>query len=151
MVAFREAISKRQIYFQIDSSDVDLIINDDILENGELSPCTRSEVNKLIASLKPKKAAGFDLITSKVLVELPHKTLDNLTSLFNACIHWKYFHSVWKVAAFVIIAKPGKSPSIVYSYRPISLLPINFYLNCCKKQQSFLTQRKLLTRCGMKA
>ena len=103
-----------------DSSDVDLLINDNILENGELSPCTRSEVNKLIASLKPKKAAGFDLITSEVLVELPHKTLDNLTSLFNACIHWKYFPSFWKVAEVIMVAKPGKSPSIVSSYRPIA-------------------------------
>ena len=44
-----------------DSSDADLLIYDNILENGELSACTRSELNKLIARLKPKKAPGFDL------------------------------------------------------------------------------------------
>jgi hypothetical protein len=48
-----------------------------------------------------------------------------LTQLFNAILLRGYFPSQWKVAQFILIPKPGKSPHQLSSYRPISLLPIS--------------------------
>ena len=47
-------------------------------------------------------AAVSDLITSEVPAELASKTLDNLTLLFNASFHWKYFPYFWKVAEIIM-------------------------------------------------
>lgn len=81
------------------------------------------EVEKIISELNIKKAPGFDLITGKVLRELPENGYKILTYIFNAALRIEHFPCQWKVAEIVMIPKPGKNPNEVSSYRPISLLP----------------------------
>lgn len=86
---------------------------------------TPSEVNNVILKdLNPKKAPGYDLITGRVLKELPRKGIVFLTIIFNAVLRLQYFPLQWKVSQIVVILKPGKPSNQVSSYRPISLLPI---------------------------
>ena len=72
----------------------------------------------------PSKAPGYDLITGKILQELPKKGLRAITQIYNAVLRTEYFPRHWKVGQVIMIAKPGKDPADVTSYRPISLLPI---------------------------
>lgn len=80
--------------------------------------------NTIRSDLNLKKAPGYDLITGKILKELPEKVLRLITFIFNAMLRIGYFPDQWKVAQIIVIPKPGKPPNEVASYRPISLLPI---------------------------
>jgi hypothetical protein len=50
----------------------------------------RAEVQE-ISSLNPKKSSSYDLITSKILKELPAIGIKYLTQLFNAVLLKGYF------------------------------------------------------------
>lgn len=90
-----------------------------------IRPFKSSEVQNVITNeLNPKKAPGYDLITGRILKELPRKAIVFLTMLFNAVLRTEYFPSQWKVAQIIVILKPGKPANQVTSYRPISLLPV---------------------------
>jgi hypothetical protein len=52
---------------------------------------TRAEVQEIINSLNPKKSSGYDLITGKILKELPIIAIKYLTQLFNAAFLNGYF------------------------------------------------------------
>jgi hypothetical protein len=85
--------------------------------------CT--EVKEIIQNnVNTKKSPGFDLISGRVLKELPNKCIRLITIVFNALIRLSYFPDLWKVAQIILIPKPGQQTDIVQSYRPISLLPI---------------------------
>lgn len=102
---------------------------DDILKSDQqmsmpLQLITPAEVIRNIKGLKPKKAPGFDLITAEVLKRLPKKAIVLLTILFNAVLRLQYYPFIWKISIINMILKPGKPPTEVKSYRPISLLPL---------------------------
>jgi hypothetical protein len=84
----------------------------------------RAEVQEVINSLNPKKSSGYDLITDKILKELPIIGVKYLTQLFNAVLPKGYFLAQWKVAQTILILQPGKPPNELPSYQPISHLPI---------------------------
>lgn len=89
-----------------------------------LAEYSKEEVYDIITKhLNPKKTPGYDLITGKVLRELPEIGILYLTKLYNA-IQRCGFYPQWKVAVIIIIQKPGKPPEDVKSYRTISLLPV---------------------------
>jgi hypothetical protein len=52
---------------------------------------TRTEIQTAIHSLNPKKSPGYDLLTSKILQELPPIGIKYLTQLFNAVLLRIYF------------------------------------------------------------
>ena len=84
-----------------------------------------SEVTNVIRNeISSKKAPGYDLITGKILKELPRKGILLITFIFNAILRLEYFPLQWKVAQVIVIPKPGKPLNDVSSYRPISLLPV---------------------------
>lgn len=85
---------------------------------------SKAEVSHAIKILKPGKAPGYDLITPKILKELPKEGTDFITFIFNACLKRCFIPPQWKVAQVTMIQKPGKPSDQVKSYRPISLLPI---------------------------
>jgi hypothetical protein len=89
-----------------------------------IKPVTPKEIKKEIGLLNTKKAPGMDLITSKMLKELPQKGMLLLTYLFNAILRHQYWPHVLKLAETILIPKPDKDPKEVKSCRPISLLPI---------------------------
>lgn len=86
---------------------------------------SKSEVHKTIMeSLNPHKAPGYDLITGKILRELPKEGFIYLTKLYNSIQRCGFYPPQWKVAEVIMIPKPGKPPEDTKSYRPINLLPI---------------------------
>ena len=107
-----------------------------------------SEVKNIIQNeLNPNKAPGFDLITGKIIQELPEKTVRLITIIFNAILRIGYYPDHWKVAQIFLINKPGKIPTQVESYRPISLLPIMsklFEKTFLKKIKPILEEQKLI-------
>jgi hypothetical protein len=83
-----------------------------------------TEVRSAINHLLPKKAPGYDLITDRVLKELPDFGIRAITHIFNSVLRTGYFPGQWKVFQIIPVLKPGKPADEAKSYRPISLLPI---------------------------
>jgi hypothetical protein len=92
-----------------------------IYQHERLKPFTLKEIE--ITKLNHKKAPGIDLITAKMLKELPQEGLLNLMYILNAIIRLEYWPKSLKQAQIIMLPKPGKNPTDVTSYRPISLLP----------------------------
>lgn len=113
--------------FQPQSNKEDTDVNEYLEAPMQMShpikPTSPKEVSKMIKTLRMKKAPGYDLITSKLLKNLPKKAVVFLTSLFNAILRTSHFPDLWKASQIIMIPKPGKEPNLVNSYRPISLLP----------------------------
>jgi hypothetical protein len=86
-------------------------------------PFTLQETKWKIKKLNSKKAPGVDLITVKMLKELPEKTVKALMHLFSAIIRVAYWPLKLKTAQVITVLKPEKDPTHVESYRPISPLP----------------------------
>jgi hypothetical protein len=76
-----------------------------------------------IKMLNQKKTPDLDLITARMLNELPKEGFVNLMYIFNAILGLKYWPKSLKIAQIIMIPKPGKNPMDISSYRPISLLP----------------------------
>jgi hypothetical protein len=74
--------------------------------------------------LRSKKAPGHDLITGRILKELPDIGIRAITQIFNSVLTTGYFPGQWKVSKIITILKPGKPAEEVTSYRPVNLLPI---------------------------
>lgn len=89
----------------------------------DIRKVTYNELVQEIRSLNIKKAPGYELITGKILKELPEKALLKLLHLINASFRLRYVPRQWKFAEVIMIPKPGKDPREKTSYRPISLLP----------------------------
>jgi hypothetical protein len=83
-----------------------------------------AEVKEVINSLNPEKSPGSDLISGKILKELPTIGIKYLTPIFNAVFLKGYFLAQWKVAQIIPILRPGKPPNELTSYLLISLLSI---------------------------
>jgi len=73
--------------------------------------------------LNQKMAPGLDLITARMLKELPKEGLVNLMYIFNAILQLEYWLKSLKIVQIIMIPKPRKNPMDVSSYPPISLLP----------------------------
>jgi hypothetical protein len=89
-----------------------------------IKPFSPEEVVEAIAHTNVRKTPGYDLISGKVLKELPKKAITLLTILYNSMLRLSYCPSLWKFAQIIMVPKPGKSVNDVTSYRPISLLSI---------------------------
>ena len=79
---------------------------------------TPKEVKEEIGLLSKKKASGLDLITPKMLKELPPKGTILLI------LRHQYWPHKLKLAEIILIPKPGKDPKEVKSNRRINLLPV---------------------------
>ena len=89
-----------------------------------LQAFTLSELKQVIKQLNPLKAPGSDLITAHMIQEMPPKGLQTLLYIFNVITRLGYWPVPLKHAKIIMIPKPGKNPTDVISYRPISLLPV---------------------------
>jgi len=79
-------------------------------------PC---EVIKIIKEqLQPRKSSGRDLITPKMLIELPLCAVGSICQRFNAMTR---LPKRWKKSIIIMIPKPGRDHTLTSSYRPISL------------------------------
>jgi hypothetical protein len=89
-----------------------------------LSPFQQLEVQTIISNLKPKSSLGYDLITAKILQELPPAGIKYLTQIFNAAMLTGYFPAQWKVAKIILHLKPGKPPNESMSYQSLREAPL---------------------------
>ncbi|PNF33251.1 hypothetical protein B7P43_G10627, partial [Cryptotermes secundus] len=89
-----------------------------------LKTTTTKETLEVIKSLSLKEAPVTDLITAKILKELPRKGTVLLTYIYNAILRMGYWPKPLKIAHIIMIGKPGKALTDVKNYCPISLLPI---------------------------
>lgn len=86
---------------------------------------TELEVVQLAKTLKSNKAPGPDLIEVSVLKAATKVIPDHLVRLFNGCLRWGVFPSVWKVGSLRALLKGGdKDATDPKSYRPICLLSV---------------------------
>ena len=85
---------------------------------------TREVKNTIIYHTNPKKTPAYDLITGTVFKQLPQKGYRAITQIYNAVLRLGYFPRQWKIGQIIMTAKPGKDPTDVTTYRPISLLPL---------------------------
>ncbi len=103
--------------------------------------------NVIKNEINQHKAPGHDLITGKMLRELPDKCIKLITYIFNAITRLGHFPHKWKISQIIMIPKPGKEETQASSYRPISLLPTIsklFEKMLLKKLQPILENRNLL-------
>jgi hypothetical protein len=59
-----------------------------------------------------------------MIQELPPSGQKTLLQLYNAVLRLEYWPTEFKLAWVIMTPKPGKQPTEVTSYRPISLLSI---------------------------
>jgi hypothetical protein len=104
--------------------EIDKIINQDLQLCFPLPPTSPRELSREILKMDTKKAPGFDLITPKILRELPRKGVVFLAILINATFRMSHVPALWKASQIVMIHKFGKPANEVSSYRPISLTPV---------------------------
>jgi hypothetical protein len=101
-------------------ADVQTLLNTvDTTHPQRIRPC---DVQKIIKSLKLKKACGIDGIPNECLRHFPRRPLVQLTHLFNHCFRLSSFPYSWKEAKIITFPKPSKDPKFSQNLRPISLL-----------------------------
>ena len=83
---------------------------------------TVAEVESTIKCLQNMKAPGFDGIFIICIKRLQNWAMTLLAAIFNSCLSLNIFPQVWKSAKVIPILKPGKDPTLLFSYCPISLL-----------------------------
>ena len=107
-------------------NDPDLEITQQLLARHMSSnhvPFTFKEIRDAVHRLNNKKTPGADLVTSKMLKELPRKGLLTLLNFYNGILRTHHWPEALKTAEIILLLKPGKDPKEPESYRPISLLP----------------------------
>lgn len=97
-------------------------IETSIVEDSTVPLIQRSTLVSIISTLRNTKAPGLDRVNNRHLKQLPLAAVELLGNIFNACLRISYFPMNWKKSKMRCICKPGKPPTAIASYRPISLL-----------------------------
>jgi hypothetical protein len=79
-------------------------------------------IQKLIKSLKLRKACGIDGIPNECLRHDPRRPLIHLTHLLNHCLRLSHFPNSWKEAKVITLPEPCKDPKFPQNLHPISPL-----------------------------
>lgn len=88
----------------------------------EIKFTSYKEVVKAIKTLKNSKAAGHDLISARVLKNLPRKGIVFIVKLINGMFCTGHFPSALKIAKVIPLHKKNKDLTQLSGFRPISLL-----------------------------
>ncbi len=105
-----------------------------------------SDALNVTTKLKPKTSCGHDNISNKLLKETIEDIIETLTHIINQSLSKGVVPNKMKVAKVIPIHK-SSDPSILKSYRPISLLPVFSKILekvVCSKLSSFLTANSVL-------
>ena len=81
-----------------------------------------NQITNIVKSFKNYKAPGIDAVMSITVKQLPKEAFQFLAKVFNKCLEFCHFPTLWKEAKIIPILKAGKDPSQASNYRPISLL-----------------------------
>ena len=96
-----------------------------------------SELKQAISALKTGKSCGPDDIFPELITHLGKNAMEVLLSAINQT--WQAgIPDIWRKAEIIPIAKQGKDPSSVKSYRPISLTSV-----LCKVTERMVNNRLL--------
>jgi hypothetical protein len=102
---------------QIFTQHSNINYNDSEIENFLEIPCQTSlpikplsprDVVQEIRNINPHKATRYDLITGKVIRQLPRKTIVSLTTIYNSMLRMSYYPIMWKFAQIIMIPELGK-------------------------------------------
>ncbi|MFK7748837.1 MAG: reverse transcriptase domain-containing protein [Kordia sp.] len=88
----------------------------------DLKPPTANELNKLINTMQPKRSAGHDEVSSKLIKLLKFDLIKPLQIISKKMIETSTFPDTWKIAKIIPLYKKG-AKDVEGNYRPISLLP----------------------------
>ncbi|GFW73989.1 RNA-directed DNA polymerase from mobile element jockey [Trichonephila clavipes] len=88
----------------------------------DLEKTSPSEIQGFIKNLKPNQSPGIDLITNRILKNLPTKFIIFIALLFNMLLENCYFPKSWRMTVVIPILKYNSEVSNPQNYRPISLL-----------------------------
>ena len=98
----------------------------DMKAGGSYPECdvrfTMQEIQNSLKSLATGKGYGLDDVPNEFLQKLPRPKIQELLGLFNRSWREGLLPSAWKIGLLIPILKPGKSPELPSSYRPIALL-----------------------------
>uniref|UniRef100_A0A8R1DTB8 Reverse transcriptase domain-containing protein n=3 Tax=Caenorhabditis japonica TaxID=281687 RepID=A0A8R1DTB8_CAEJA len=86
------------------------------------SSISHAEVKLAILKGKPSKAFGPNEICHLHLKHVPNNCINLMAEIFNASIDENKVPDAWKKANVFMLPKPGKDPSEIKSFRPVSLL-----------------------------
>jgi hypothetical protein len=107
-------------------------VEDQQILNTLTSPCRPytlvrafkiTEVRNTKHKQRPNKSSGYDLITGKLLQELPEPGMRAITQLYNGILRTGHYPNQWKISQIISILKLGKAQEETQSYLSISLLP----------------------------
>ena len=91
-----------------------------VLENIEIDP---SKVLKIVRSLDPNKAHGWDSLSISMIKICDAEIVIPLCLIYKKCLATGKFPEIWKKANVLPVHKK-ESRQVKNNYRPISLLPI---------------------------
>lgn len=97
-------------------------LNDATNFDQPVNPFTTDDILQVLSTVRPFKAPGTDQIFYILIRQLPIEIVDQLASIFNQCMMIGYWPAIWKTAKVVPVRKANATPTMVQSYRPISLL-----------------------------
>ncbi|KAH8295604.1 hypothetical protein KR044_011681, partial [Drosophila immigrans] len=83
-----------------------------------IKPLRTEEISEAIKLLPKNKAPGIDRICYATLKALPIRAILYITLIFNAIVRVQVFPKQWKIAAILMIHKPGKPENEPESYLP---------------------------------
>lgn len=85
-------------------------------------PFSGLEVQEFIKKMKHNKAVGRDGFPIEIFDQFGSALLEPIVSTCNYVLKEGVVPGTWTEARIIVIPKPGKDPSLVGSFRPISLI-----------------------------
>jgi hypothetical protein len=98
------------------------LLNKLMITDKQVEVTSAAEISKLIKTLKPKKSAGFDLVSNLMIKKLPPSYIDCLAKCFNIWLSECRYPDEWKIAKIVTLNKLKSGVPRCDQTRPISLL-----------------------------
>jgi retron-type reverse transcriptase len=103
---------------------LDSTVSCDELDSFQFRTLSQAEVERALATIKTKTAAGCDGISGVLLKKLSSALASNIALIFNQSLNQRCFPDSWKRANIAAVWKSKGSKSEPTNYRPISVLPV---------------------------
>ncbi|KAH7963851.1 hypothetical protein HPB52_023724 [Rhipicephalus sanguineus] len=87
-------------------------------------PFTHAELSAVVRQMRDRSASGPDGLTSPVVKGLARVQGTFLLWFFNSAMRLGHFPPQWKRGRMIFIRKPGRSPDLTTSYRPICVTSV---------------------------
>lgn len=86
-----------------------------------IQPATPDEIKKIIKYSSNRKSPGPDGISNTNLKKLSDKTILFITKIFSYGLRLNHFPRTYKLAAVIMIPKPGREHKVSANHRPMFL------------------------------